>query len=84
MNESDGSIIDEVCFPRNKDGWILISPILGNKVIVTSAYQPKISRESNRNNQHREFVIQLDTSVKVRSKLEIDISRFTQERRIKN
>ena len=78
MNENDGGIIDWIHFPRNKDGWILLSHVLGNKVIITSAYKPKEIRESNCRNQHREFYLQLDTSVKVRPKLEIDISKFSE------
>mgnify|MGYP001592162917 CR=1 FL=1 len=78
---SDGGIKDEVCFPRNKDGWILVSQVLGHKVIVTSTYEPKIKRESNKGNQHREFVIELNTSVKIKSKLEIDISKFVEDKK---
>jgi hypothetical protein len=84
MNENDGGILDEVCFPRNKDGWILVSQILGHKVIVTSSKQPKSFRYGNPNNQHREFFLELDTSVKIRPKLEIDISKFVQEKRSRN
>ena len=83
MTENAGGVSDEVCFPRNKDGWILLSQVLGNKVIVTSSYRPKISHASNQRNQHREFFIELDTSVKAKPKLEIDISKFTQEPRIR-
>lgn len=80
-NENDGGIIDEVFFPRNKEGWILVSQVLGHKVIVTSSKKPKQIRMSNTNNQHREFVLELDTSVKVKSKLAIDISRFVQPKK---
>ena len=80
MNGDEGGIKDKVCFPRNKDGWILISQVLGHKVIVTSSKKPKEFRYSNPRNQHREFFLELDTSVKVRAKLEIDISKFTQDK----
>jgi len=78
MNMDGDGVTDEICFPRNKDGWILVSQVLGHKVIVTSSKKPKISRESNSRNQHREFVLELDTSVKIRPKLEVDISKFLQ------
>lgn len=83
MNQDDGGILDEVCFPRNKDGWILVSQILGHKVIVTSSQRPKPLRYGNPRNQHREFFFELDTSVKMKSKLEIDISRFVQEKKMR-
>lgn len=78
MNGYGDGAIDEVCFPRNKDGWILISQILGHKVTITSSKKPRIVRDSNPRNQHREFFLELDTSVKIRPKLAVDISRFTQ------
>ncbi len=79
MNENDGGILDWIRFPRNKDGWILVSQVLGNKIIATSTFKPKEIREGNRRNQHREFYIQLDTSIKIKPKLEIDISKFIQK-----
>ena len=78
MNGKGDGILDEICFPRNKDGWILVSQVLGHKVVVTSSKKPRISRESNKRNQHREFVLELDTSVKIRPKLAVDISKFIQ------
>ena len=80
-NENDGGIVDEVFFPRNKEGWILVSQVLGHKVNVTSSKKPKQIRASNTNNQHREFILELDTSVKIKPKLAIDISKFVQSKR---
>lgn len=78
MNHNDGGILGEVCFRQNKDGWILLSERLGRKVEVQCTYDPKkFKRASNPRNQHRMFFGILDTSVQVRPKLAIDISKFT-------
>lgn len=63
-----------VHFTVDKYGWILLSPTLGNKVIVRAVAMGKIKRISDEND-HRAHQVAAEGSVKVRSKY-YDTSEF--------
>ena len=58
---------NQVCFTTNQYGWILLTPTLGQKVIMRAVGMGKIKRVKEEND-HRAHEIIAEGSVKIRSK----------------
>ncbi|HXK40484.1 MAG TPA: hypothetical protein VJ046_00030 [Candidatus Paceibacterota bacterium] len=60
---------------EDKDGFLLLSPILGSKAIFRAYKFGKIKRLSHKGNQHRGSEIEGEGGPRIRGKL-YDISKF--------